>query len=80
MARRYGVTPLTGQAVQSLDDDLSAVTVTLTDGSRRSADIAVVGVESRVNVERLACISPARWATGITCDGAGRVQGLAEAF
>lgn len=80
MARRYGVTLLTGQAVQSLDDDPSAVTVTLTDGSRRSADIAVVGVGSRVNVECLACISPERWATGITCDGAGRVQGLAEAF
>jgi NADPH-dependent 2,4-dienoyl-CoA reductase/sulfur reductase-like enzyme len=80
MAGRYGVTLLTGRGVQSLDDDTDAVTVRLTDGSRRSAEVAVVGVGSQVNVEWLASISADGWATGITCDGAGRVQGLAEAF
>jgi NADPH-dependent 2,4-dienoyl-CoA reductase/sulfur reductase-like enzyme len=80
MATRYGVRLLTGRGVRSVDNDTEAVTVTLTDGSRRSADIAVVGVGSRVDTEWLAEARPQGWTTGITCDGAGRVRGLASAF
>ncbi|OBI40445.1 NAD(P)/FAD-dependent oxidoreductase [Mycobacterium sp. E796] len=80
MATRYGVRLLTGRGLRSVDDDTEAVTVTLTDGSRRSADIAVVGVGSRIDTEWLADARPQGWATGITCDGAGRVRGLASAF
>lgn len=81
MANRYGVALLTGRGVHAVDDDTDAVTVRLTDGSCRSADIAVVGIGSKVDTEWLAGARPAGcWATGITCDGAGRVQGMATAF
>jgi YD repeat-containing protein len=72
---------LTGRGVHAMEDDTDGVTVTLTDGSCRSADVAVVGIGSRVDTEWLAGVRPQDgWATGITCDGAGRVQGLAAAF
>lgn len=80
MANRYGVTLRTGRGVDAVDDATEAVTVRLTDGSRCSADIAVVAVGSRVDTEWLADARPRGWATGITCDGAGRVEGLAAAF
>ena len=80
LAARYGVTLLTGRGVHSVDDDTETVTVTLTDGSSRSADIAVVGIGSRVDTGWLASARPHGWTAGITCDGAGRVQGLTAAF
>jgi NAD(P)H-nitrite reductase large subunit len=76
MATRYGVTLLTGRQIESLDDDMESVTVTLKDGSRLSADIAVVGVGTRVNVEWLGSNAADAWDVGITCDAAGRVQDL----
>ena len=80
LATRYGVRLLTGRGVSSLGDDVEAVMVTLTDGSRLCADIAVVGVGSRVNTEWLGSAIPTAWETGITCDPAGRVHGLAPMF
>lgn len=73
------VTLLTDRSVHPVDGDTEAVAVTLTDGSSRSADIAVVGVRSRVDTGWLAGARPRGWTRGITCDGSGRVQGLAAA-
>ncbi len=80
MAGRYGVKLLTGAGVDSLADDAESVSVTLSEGTRIQADIAVVGVGSQVNVEWLAGVAATSWEAGVTCDGAGRASGLDPSF
>jgi NADPH-dependent 2,4-dienoyl-CoA reductase/sulfur reductase-like enzyme len=74
LAVRYGVELRTGTAVDAVLDSSDSVHVRLADGTELSADLAVVGIGTRVNVEWLDAVG-AGWENGVTCDGAGRAVG-----
>ena len=82
MAGRYGVTLRTGVGVADVAPAGSAgsVHVQLTDGSALETDLAVVGVGTELNIEWVSSAGAHGWKAGVTCDGAGRVTGLAAGF